>query len=57
LYRRGYEYAKEWTAEWQRAGLLAQWQPLTGNQTSGPRRVSPSDAPAAAFRLTRRNSI
>ncbi|KAJ2767304.1 phosphatidylcholine and lysophosphatidylcholine phospholipase, partial [Coemansia nantahalensis] len=60
LYRRGYEYAKEWTAEWQRAGLLDQWQPLGNGRGSGPRRASPGGAPLpppAAFRPTRRNSI
>lgn len=40
LYRRGYEYGKEWTTKWQQKGLLNQWQ------------LSPATAATAAATLS-----
>ncbi|KAJ2806098.1 phosphatidylcholine and lysophosphatidylcholine phospholipase [Coemansia guatemalensis] len=58
VYRRGYEYAKEWTAEWHRAGLLDQWLPASDESASGDRQSSYDDvAETKSLRLSRRNSI
>ncbi|KAJ2778721.1 phosphatidylcholine and lysophosphatidylcholine phospholipase [Coemansia javaensis] len=57
LYRRGYEYAREWTANWQRAGLLDQWRPANPRSPVLARPSRSNTAPPAAFRHARRNSI
>ncbi|KAJ2750363.1 hypothetical protein H4S06_004393, partial [Coemansia sp. BCRC 34490] len=60
LYKRGYEYAREWTGCWQKRGLLGQWQSETASPLhAGAASASddrPSSAPAA-YKLTRRNSF
>ncbi|KAJ2522314.1 phosphatidylcholine and lysophosphatidylcholine phospholipase [Coemansia sp. RSA 1939] len=60
LYKRGYEYAREWTGCWQKRGLLGQWQseaasPLHAGAVSASD-DRPSSAPAA-YKLARRNSF
>ncbi|KAJ1900341.1 phosphatidylcholine and lysophosphatidylcholine phospholipase [Kickxella alabastrina] len=60
VYRRGYEYARQWTAAWQQhTDVLDQWRTPSGNPAA-PRNQSAangSTAPAVAARLTRRNSV
>ncbi|KAJ2161212.1 Nte1p [Coemansia sp. RSA 552] len=57
LHRRGYEYAKRWTSEWQRAGLLDQWLP-TNHKSSAARQISQDGMSVPTeCKLTRRNSI
>ncbi|KAJ2358170.1 phosphatidylcholine and lysophosphatidylcholine phospholipase, partial [Coemansia sp. RSA 2618] len=55
LYRRGYAYGRTWTGEWQRAGLLEQWQ-TDGSDGRTDNSYDDVDAPVG-FKLTRRNSI
>ncbi|KAJ2081123.1 phosphatidylcholine and lysophosphatidylcholine phospholipase [Coemansia sp. RSA 988] len=58
VYRRGYEYAKEWTAEWHKNGLLDQWLPASDESASGDHQTSCDDvAVIKNLRLSRRNSI
>ncbi|PIA19667.1 patatin-domain-containing protein [Coemansia reversa NRRL 1564] len=57
VYRRGYEYAKEWTSEWNKAGLLDQWLPASDESVLGDRQSSCDDAATTNLRLSRRNSI
>ncbi|KAJ1826890.1 phosphatidylcholine and lysophosphatidylcholine phospholipase, partial [Coemansia sp. RSA 2599] len=59
LYRRGYEYARQWTASWQQENMLDHWQtPSTGPKATKDQTVADGGAIApAAYKLTRRNSI
>ncbi|KAJ1935235.1 phosphatidylcholine and lysophosphatidylcholine phospholipase, partial [Kickxella alabastrina] len=60
VYRRGYEYARQWTAAWQQhTDVLDQWRTPSG-KPAAPRNQSAangSTAPVVAVRLTRRNSV
>ncbi|KAJ2232910.1 phosphatidylcholine and lysophosphatidylcholine phospholipase [Coemansia sp. RSA 485] len=59
LYRRGYEYGRQWTASWQQENMLDRWlAPSNGQKaTIGQTVADGNDIVPVAYKLSRRNSI